>query len=74
MYIPQPVKVKLNEGIVETGGGIRKMTVVFMELLDLEVEVSENKATLDQVRGHGGRGEGGGYYNTEGDFHVVLHA
>lgn len=62
MYIPQPVKVKLNEGIVETEGGIRKMTVVFMELLDLEVEVSEDKATLDQVRAYDGRRRGISYY------------
>lgn len=50
MYIPQPVKAKLNEGIVETGGGLRKMTVVFIELLDVDIDVSEDKDTLDQVK------------------------
>ena len=50
MYIPQPVKVNLREGIVETAGGIRKMTVVFMELLDVEIAVSEDKDTLHEVR------------------------
>lgn len=50
MYIPQPVKVNLDEGIVETDGGLRKMTVVFMELLDVEIEVSADKDALDEVR------------------------
>lgn len=49
MYIPQPVKAKLNEGIVESGGGLRKMTVVFMELLDVDIEVTEDSDALDQV-------------------------
>ncbi|CAM9600232.1 unnamed protein product [Ectocarpus sp. 6 AP-2014] len=49
MYIPQPVKVNLKDGVVETAGGIRKITVVFMELLDLEIAVSDDKDTLDQV-------------------------
>lgn len=49
MYIPQPVKINLKEGIIEKTGGLRKMTVVFMELLDVEVCVSEDKNTLDQV-------------------------
>ena len=50
MYIPQPVKVNLREGVVETAGGIRKMTVVFMELLDVEIAVSDDKDTLHEVR------------------------
>lgn len=50
MYIPRPVKVNLKEGIVETAGGLRKMTVVFMELLDVEVMVSEDKDVLHEVR------------------------
>lgn len=49
MYIPQPVKINLKDGVVETAGGIRKITVVFMELLDLEIAVSDDKDTLDQV-------------------------
>lgn len=49
MYIPQPVKVNLREGVVETAGGIRKMTVVFMELLDVDIAVSDNKDTLHEV-------------------------
>lgn len=49
MYIPQPVKIKLKDGVVETAGGIRKITVVFMELLDVEIPVSDDKDTLDQV-------------------------
>lgn len=50
MYIPQPVKINLKDGVVETAGGIRKITVVFMELLDLEIAVSDDKDTLSQVR------------------------
>lgn len=49
MYIPQPVKIKLKDGVVETAGGIRKITVVFMELLDVEIPVSDDKDTLDQA-------------------------
>ncbi|CAM9767658.1 unnamed protein product, partial [Ectocarpus fasciculatus] len=49
MYIPQPVKINLKDGVVETAGGIRKITVVFMELLDVEIAVSDDKDTLDQV-------------------------
>lgn len=49
MYIPQPVKIKLKDGVVETAGGIRKITVVFMELLDVEIAVSDDKDTLEQV-------------------------
>lgn len=49
MYIPQPVKVNLREGVVETAGGIRKMTVVFMELLDVDIAVSDDKDTLHEV-------------------------
>lgn len=49
MYIPQPVKIKLDDGVVETAGGIRKITVVFMELLDVEIAVSDDKDSLDQV-------------------------
>lgn len=49
MYIPQPVTVNLREGVVETAGGIRKMTVVFMELLDVDIAVSDDKDTLHEV-------------------------
>eukprot|EP00903_Cladosiphon_okamuranus_P014404 g13372.t1 len=49
MYIPQPVKINLKDGVVETAGGIRKITVVFMELLDVEIAVSDDKDTLDQA-------------------------
>ena len=49
MYIPQPVKIKLKDGVVETAGGIRKITVVFMELLDVEIAVSDDKNALDHV-------------------------
>lgn len=52
MYIPQPVKIKLKDGVVETAGGIRKITVVFMELLDVEIAVSDDKDTLDQACFH----------------------
>lgn len=49
MYIPQPVKLNLKDGIIETVGGLRKMTVVFMELLDIDVTVSNDKYALDEV-------------------------
>eukprot|EP00752_Nemacystus_decipiens_P009643 g8614.t1 len=49
MYIPQPVKIKLKDGVVETAGGIRKITVVFMELLDVDIAVSDDKDTLQQA-------------------------
>lgn len=49
MYVPQPVKINLKEGVVETVGGLRKMTVVFMELLDLEILVSDDKDALAEV-------------------------
>lgn len=52
MYIPQPVKINLKDGVVETAGGIRKITVVFMELLDVEIAVSDDKDTLDQACFH----------------------
>lgn len=49
MYIPQPVKVNLQEGMIEKHGGLRKMTVVFMELLDLTIAVSDDKDALYEV-------------------------
>ncbi|CAM9438002.1 unnamed protein product, partial [Scytosiphon promiscuus] len=49
MYIPQPVKINLKDGVIETAGGIRKITVLFMELLDLEIAVSDEEDTLNQV-------------------------
>lgn len=50
VYIAQSVKAKLKkEGKVELGGELRKMTVASIEILDADVEVSQDVNTLDQV-------------------------